>query len=363
MQAVNIFRLLFFVGMAGSASGLRAPAASGGDASQLLSFGRLCALISGVQQPQVYIFYPDKSLCLEILCAAGFVDLTPVEECAFNLLLKTCKKRTFSAAKRNSGRNILVDEYISKMPFLWKLKCPYELKQVIKYFKLAVTKLGLPPTPDVPLLISLDYGAHNTGGLCKTNHQEVAVQSMDQKVTEEEVEFLQRYFNVLSGKDAHIIFALYHRLLAQMESMKTSAEFLRENAGIVANFAKFIQTSLKELGVVEVLYRLLLLESIFFFSQKTGLDLSFSLNNWVLEGARRGRPANGPCLNARGSSTAKTAASSTNSMVAQNSPCADSFSKASSVAPRLSKKRSLPLGVPRGSGRLPPCMRRKTKKH
>lgn len=263
----------------------------------LLSFGRICSLDSGTKCPYIYIFYPVKSECVEIKCFPDLENLSPAEVLTFNIVSQSFQKKTYSSTQfsknRKNGyqRTLLVDEYIEKIPFLWKLKCPHELKKVIAYFKKSVTSLQISPTGDVPLLISLDYGAENTGHLKKNECPFFDSQDSDVEITEEEASFVKKYFKILSHNEAHLIFSLYHKMMVQVDNMKSSCHYWSGATGFFVKFCNFIKSTLNDLGIAEVFYRLLLIQAIFFLESHSGLNIGTKIRSWIVKGAKRGTPS------------------------------------------------------------------------
>lgn len=263
----------------------------------LLSFGRICSLDSGTNCPYIYIFYPVKSECVEIKCFPDLENLSPAEILTFNIVSQSFQKKTYSTAqsyknkKDGYERNLLIDEYIEKIPFLWKLKCPHELKKVIAYFKRSVTALKINPTGDVPLLISLDYGAENTSHLKKNECPFFDSQDSEVEITEEEANFVKKYFKILSHNEAHLIFSLYHKMMVQVDGMKSSCHYWSNAAGFFTKFCNFIKNTLNDLGIAEVFYRLLLIQAIFFLESHSGLNIGSKIRSWIVKGAKRGTPS------------------------------------------------------------------------
>lgn len=260
----------------------------------LLSFGRICALESGMKCPYIHVFYPVRSQCVEIECFPDLENLSPVEELTFDLISRSCQKRTYPNAKtsknqRDYGKNLLIDEYLEKIPFLWKLKCPHELKKVISYFKKRVTALQVAPTGDVPLLISLDYGVENTDHLRKNECP--FFDSQDVEITEEEGTFIKQYFKILSHGEAHLIFSLYHKMMVQVDSMKSSTSYWSSTGNVFKKFCGFIKGTLNDLGIAEVFYRLFLIQAILFLESHSGLNLGKKIRSWIVRGAKRGTPS------------------------------------------------------------------------
>lgn len=317
------------------------------------SLSQLCVLKSDISHSLVYVFYPEKFKCLEVTCCEDLTKLQVEEEIAFNLLTRTCKKRQTATKKSKlaHSRTPLIDEYRLKLPFLWKLKCPHELKQVIKYFKKKVSELGIMPTPDVPLLISLDYGINDTSNLCKTHIEELSHSAQGQEVTDDEALFLQEYFYICTNKEAYSFFTLCHRMQIQIKRIRE----ITKNKGnsLLYEFGYFVKKSIKDLGIAEVLYRLFLLELIYLLSKTSSLSISKTFKQWVIKGAGRDCPAS------NSSSEQEKIASETSSRIPQAHY--QKYDDLSSEPPIPQRRTSLPVAIQR-TNRLPPCMRKKRRK-
>lgn len=317
------------------------------------SLSQLCVLKSDISHSLVYVFYPEKFKCLEITCCESLARLQVQEEVAFNLLTRTCKKRQTATKKPKlaHSRAPLIDEYRLKLPFLWKLKCPHELKLVIKYFKKKVSELGIQPTPDVPLLISLDYGIDDSSNLCKAHIEELSRSAQGQEVTDDEALFLQEYFHICTNKEAYSFFTLYHRMQIQMRRIR---EITKNNANsLLCEFGYFVKNSIKDLGIAEVLYRLFLLELIYLLSKASGLSIGKTFKQWVIKGAGRDCPASN-------SSAGYEEAASEASYGIQHAHGANS-EDLSSGPPIPQRRTTLPVAIQRVR-RLPPCMQKKRRK-
>lgn len=309
MRLTNFFFLASYFLQAAPTTVIRGPKTPS-SSETILSFGRICALESGTKQPYIHVFYPDRSVCVEIKCFSGLSNLTTAEELTFNLISRSFRKKRFSTAqssknRKRSSRNPLIDEYCMGIPQLWKLRCPHELKQVAHYFKNRVEKLQIAPTPEIPLLISLDYGTESTQELNK-NPSCPFFGVKDDTITAQEASFLKKYFKILSEKDAYLIFSLYHKMMVQVENMKTSGHYWADNKGFLTKLGNFFTTSLKKMGLTEVIYRLLLIESIFFLNQQTGFNIGKDLRNWALKGAHRGCPTSHESSNSSSSSSSNS---------------------------------------------------------
>lgn len=102
--------------------------------------------------------------------------------------------------------------------------------------------------------------------------------------------FVRKYFKVLPEKDAYLIFSLYHKMMVQVDNMKSSGHYWANNNGVFTKIGGFLKSSIKNMGVAEVMYRLLLIQFIFFLNKVTGINIGKDLRNWALKGARRGCP-------------------------------------------------------------------------
>lgn len=250
---------------------------------KISSLERLCVLKSDINHTLIFVFYPEKFQALEMRCCADLKSLKINSETRFNLLSRNCKTKNPRKTPHPSStvRVPLVDEYQLKTPFLWKLKCPQELKHVISYLKQKFTELEIAPIPEVPLLIALDYGSQGDTKACLSSKAEVNFDFGNDCLTKEEGLFLQKYFNIQAEKQAHLFFAFYHRMSFQLEKIKYQSH---NQGAVISEIWTFIKSSLKELGLLEVLYRIFLIKLILLLGHHGGKRFQ----KWVLSGANRG---------------------------------------------------------------------------
>ena len=271
---------------------------------QTSPFSRICVLDTTFCVPKIYVFYPDRLLCVEIKCFDDLTSLTPAQEVAFNFLARTCRERVFSCAefcanRQISGRNLLLDEYCMQIPFLWRLRCPDDLKQIIQHFKTRMQQAKIGTGSKIPLLISLDYGTFADHLALHRTAVDAAISTASLQLTPQEAEFLYQHFELLDASKATIAFSLYHKVLLQVESMRLASQHWQHAESWIGKAMHNIKCWFKDSRLSEVLYRVFLVQALVIFAQVSGLKFGHRLKNWVLQGAGRGSPGCGtPSLHA-----------------------------------------------------------------